>query len=70
MWQVQLCGRFVAYEEAEVQRALEAARREGADSCEVTVRGAPYIVVDLQGAAPMQVSKVDASRRRPVRRVE
>ena len=65
-----LGGSFKRYDDKTVQRALEDAFRAGRDEVEVTVRGASYLVRALRSERPLQVLKHDATRTRPVRRVD
>ena len=44
VWQVQLGGVYVRYEDGAVQSALEAAFSAGAAEAEITVRGTQYVV--------------------------
>ena len=68
VWEVELRGCFVAYEEEQVQSTLEAAYRAGEDSVRVMVRGKAYLVGGLQSPRKRQRLESDPTRTRPVLR--
>ena len=68
MWEVELGGQLRAYEDASVQRELEAAFQRGDESARVLVRGTAYVVGGLQGAHPRQRLESDQTRTRRVAR--
>ena len=68
MWEVELGGAMLAYEDAVVQAALEAAFARGEASARVLVRGQAYVVSGLQSEHRRQRLESDPTRTRRVAR--